>query len=188
MLRPQRKAPAPAPGSLTLKRKDYYDLTLELRGYATELAAMDPRRVNLPQCHKFNAFLRRVRAYDRLAPALADMRGARPVARWQVATLVLVIWLFVSLAMIGRGERLLYTMLANGLILSFITLYLVPERVFGTTIEEIEGKVLRVVLRLEELLTDESLALTEAVFFKARENLDAARRELRQQIDLAHRQ
>jgi hypothetical protein len=40
---------------------------------------------------------------------------------------------------------------------------------------------------LDELLHTKELGLTEAAFFRVKENLEEARRELREQIDLAHR-
>ena len=51
----------------------------------------------------------------------------------------------------------------------------------------IEGKVLRIVEMLEAILQKGDLGFTEAAYFQAKENLQAARTELRQQIDLAHR-
>ncbi len=65
--------------------------------------------------------------------------------------------------------------------------YFVPERFYGTTVEMIEAKVLRVVDALDRLLQSAELGLTEAAYFRVKENLEAARRELRQQIDIAHR-
>jgi hypothetical protein len=66
-------------------------------------------------------------------------------------------------------------------------LYFVPERLYGTTVELLEGKVLRVVDELDRMLQANEIGFTEAAFFKVRDNLSAARRELREQIDLAHR-
>ena len=40
---------------------------------------------------------------------------------------------------------------------------------------------------MEQVLQDEELGFTEAAYFKVKEDLEVARRELRQQIDLAHR-
>jgi hypothetical protein len=72
-------------------------------------------------------------------------------------------------------------------VFGLIILYFIPERVYGTTIELLEGKLLRVVDALDRLLTSGQVEFSEAAFFQVRENLEAARRELRQQIDLAHR-
>ena len=68
-----------------------------------------------------------------------------------------------------------------------VVLYLLPERLYGTTIELLEGKLLRIVDTLDGLLAENKLGFTEAAFFQVKDNLEAARRELRQQIDLAHR-
>ena len=68
-----------------------------------------------------------------------------------------------------------------------IVAFFVPERLYGTTIELLEGKVLRVVDALEHVLQSEELGFTEAVYFHVKEDLQASKQELRQQIDLAHR-
>lgn len=168
--------------------KELYELAAGCRAYATELARFDPRRVILPQCHLYNAWLRSLHRYDRLQPMLRTLKPARPVARWQVATLTLIVWILLYLVAAGRGMQTLALFLLNGTVLVFLAYYMLPERLFGTTIEEIEGRVLRVVLHLEEMLANGEIVLTEAAFFKARENLEAAHRELREQIDLAHRE
>lgn len=170
-----------------LTRKEFYDLAFALRVYASELASHDPRRVNLKQCYRFNRWLDDVRSFDRMAPLLADIRHARPVARWQVMTLYAVIWGFIYLWSIGRVEGMAQIVLLNGLALGFISFFFVPESVYGTTIEEIEGKVLRVVQTMEGILARDEVNFTEAAYFKAREALKYAHYELRQQLDLAHR-
>jgi hypothetical protein len=76
---------------------------------------------------------------------------------------------------------------SSSTVFGLIILYFIPERVYGTTIELLEGKLLRVVDALDRLLTSGQVEFSEAAFFQVRENLEAARRELRQQIDLAHR-
>lgn len=187
MLPLRQRRPAP-PDSLRFTGKDLYELAAYCRDYATELARYDPRRVILRECHQFNAWLLALRRYDHLEPYLRTIKPARPVSRWQVATLTLVAWILIYFFALARGAQTLSLFLLNGTVLLFITLYMLPERVFGTTIEEIEGKVLRVVLALEEMLSRGEIQLTEAAFFKARENLEAARLELREQIDLAHRE
>ena len=170
-----------------LTRKAFYDLALDLRTYASELASHDPRRVVLKECHRFNRWLDEVRSYDRMAPLLADVKRARPVARWQIMTLYAVGWGIVYLWSIGRVEGTAQLVLLNGMALGFISFFFIPERVFGTSIEEIEGKVLRVVQAMEGILTRDEVNFTEAAFFKAREALKYAHYELRQQLDLAHR-
>jgi hypothetical protein len=172
---------------LPLSRKDFFDLSVQLREWAAELALLDPRRVNLPQCHKFNGWLQHVRRYAPLQTRLASMKGARPVARWQVVTLVAVAWAIIILALMGRAERFVTLVLLNSAALTFLFAFLVPQSLYGTTVEQIEGKLLRVVVALEEMLVANEPGFTEAVYFATRDNLAEARRELRLQIDLAHR-
>jgi hypothetical protein len=173
--------------AIPLTRKAIHDLALSCRDFATELARLDPRRVQLAQCYKFNQWLTSIRRYDRLGPELRDMRRARPVARWQVLTLCLVACLILYLAMAGRLERMVTVLLLNSMVLLFIAVLMTPERVYGTTVEEIEGKVLRVVLILEDLVARGEAGFTEAAHFRVKEILEEARVELRQQLDLAHR-
>jgi len=88
------------------------------------------------------------------------------------------------------GSRLGQNAAAMALYAIFFTLLLlffVPERMYGTTIELLEGKVLRIVDALEQVLVADELRLSEAAYFRVKDNLEQARRELRQQIDLAHR-
>ncbi len=177
----------PPQGQTPLTRKAFYELAERCHTYALELATHDQTRVSLKHCHQFNAWLAELKNYDRLARPLATLEGARPIARWQVMVLGAVIGLILMLALPGRVERVLASAITYGYFLSLILLYFVPERLYGTTIELIEAKVLRVVEALEHLLQTNELGLTEAAFFRAKENLAVARRELRQQIDLAHR-
>ena len=184
---PHRPSSAHAVPLAPLTRKEFYDLAFELRTYANDLARHDPRRVVLKECHRFNEWLRKVRAYDQLSPLLADMKGARPIARWQVMTLYAVLWGIVYLWSIGRVEGVAQLVLLNGMALGFISFFFIPEGVYGTTIEDLEGKVLRVVQAMEGILARDEVNFTEAAYFKAREALKAAHHELRQQLDLAHR-
>ena len=170
-----------------LTRKEFYDLAMQLRDYAATLASHEPHRVVLKQCHYFNQWLADVRRFDALAPHLADMKRARPVARWQIMTLYAVLWLFTYLWSIGRVEGMTQLLLLNGMAFGFILLIFIPEGLYGTTIEEIEGRVLRVVQTMEGMLARDEVHFTEAAFFQARDALKQAHYELRQQIDLAHR-
>ena len=171
----------------TLTRSAFYRLTEFCRDYALELAQHDQTRVNLRQCHQFNAWFADVRSYAPLAEKLQAIKGARPIARWQVMILAIVFGLLLSLALGTRLPRLANASFLTGYFFLLIILYFVPERLYGTTIEMIEGKVLRVVDTLESLLMAGEMGFTEAAFFQAKENLQSARKELRQQIDLAHR-
>ncbi len=152
-----------------------------------ELAEYDQNRVNLKRCRQFNQWLPSVRAYDRLAPRLATLQPARPIARWQVMLLglgagfALYAW---ALSRLGQepASLVLYV-----LTFSLLILFFVPERLYGTTTELLEGKVLRIVDALEQILVAGDMGLSEAAYFRVKENLQEARRELRQQIDLQHR-
>lgn len=157
------------------------------RTYAQELARHDQTRVNLQHCHAFNHWLARVKSFDLLAQPLASLKPARPIARWQLMVLAGVLGVILLLALpgwVGRGGA---SAISSGYFLSLILFFFVPERLYGTTIELLEAKVLRVVDVLDEMLHTKELGLTEAEFFRIKENLEAARRELREQIDLAHR-
>ena len=175
------------PGPTRLTRKEFYDLAQECHDYALELARHEQSRVSLKHCYEFNTWLARVRSYDRLAQPLAGMTGARPIARRQVMVLAAVIGVIGLTALSGRVDRSLSNALFYSLFFALVVLYFVPERLYGTTIELLEAKVLRVVDALDRLLVGQELGFTEAAFFKVKENLETARRELRQQIDLAHR-
>ena len=78
-------------------------------------------------------------------------------------------------------------MLTGGVLLTVLAVFFLPESLYGTTIELLEGKVLYIVDTLLTILNSGKLEFSEAAFFRARENLLIAHSELRQQIDLAHR-
>lgn len=184
-LRPTQTRPTTPSQPLTRPR--FYGLTEWCRDYAQELAGYDQQRVNLQQCHKFNAWFAEVKGYPELAAALRDVRRARPVARWQVMTLAVIVALIVWAALSPRLGRGVSPFFFSSYPFLFVLLYFMPERLYGTTVEMLEGKVLRVVDALDALLQRGELHFTEAAFFQAKANLEAARAELRQQIDLAHR-
>jgi hypothetical protein len=178
---------APSRSTRPLTRKEFYDLAARCREEALELARYDQNRVNLDQCRRFNQWLPQVRSYDLLAPRLATLQLARPVARWQVITLWLAAGFVLYAALAGRLSQTMGAMLLYSMLFSTILLFFVPERLYGTTIELLEGKVLRIVDALEQILVADELGLSEAAYFRVKENLEEARRELRQQIDLEHR-
>ena len=187
MLSPRRK-PAPQSPRLTpLTRKEFYDLAESCRSYAVELADHNPSRVDLSQCHKFNAWLAKIKGYDLLAEPLGHLTAARPVARWQVFVLAFAIWLVMAIALPGRVDRTTTMVVLNSAVFVLFGLFMIPESFYGTTVEMIEGRVLRVVLTLEEILQANSLQLSEAAYFRSKDILAQAHLELRQQIDLAHR-
>lgn len=180
-------APAKVPTRKPLTRKEFYDLTAYCRTYAAELARYDQNRVNLKECNRFNAWLDELRGYDRLANPLASLQKARPVARWQIMVLLAVVWLILMLALPGRVDRMWTAVLLTAGMGTIVVNLFLPESIYGTTGELLQGKVLRVVDALLDILNQGDLGLSEAAFFRARENLLAAREELRLQIDLAHR-
>lgn len=179
--------PKPPAAPLSLDRKAFYDLAASLPAYAADLANHDQHRVNLKECHRFNAWLAHVRRYDRIAPKVATLRAARPVARWQIVTLMVVTWVLMALLLPGRVSQQMYTIAIGSWLLTIVAAFFIPESVYGTTTELIEGKVLRVVDVLLEILNSGAMDFSEAAFFRTRENLLQARAELRLQIDLAHR-
>lgn len=169
-----------------LTRKEFYDLSMRCREEAMDLARHDQSRVNLSHCKKFNLWLTQLKTYDQLAPELKGLAPARPLNRWMLMGATVALWLVAGLffgqALGPNGLRLL----TFGMTGTLILLYFLPEGLYGTTVEMLEGKVLRIVEVLEKLLLSRAMDVTEAVFFKIKENLTAARRELRQQIHLAH--
>lgn len=172
---------------LRLDRKAFYDLAAECRTYAAELARFDQDRVNLKECNRFNVWLAHVRRYDRLAPKIATLSTARPVARWQIVTLMVVVWLLMVLALPGRTSQQWMTVLVGSWLLAIVAIFFIPESLYGTTTELLEAKVLRVVDAMVEILESGVMEFSEAAFFQVRQNLLDARAELRLQIDLAHR-
>ena len=179
--------PRPPARPLPLDRKAFYDLAAGLPSYAAELANNDQHRVNLKECHRFNGWLAHVKRYEPLAPRLATLRAARPVARWQVVTIMVAILVLMALILPGRVNQQMYTVMIGSWLLTIVAVFFIPESVYGTTTELLEGKVLRVVDVLLEILNSGTMGFSEAAFFRTRENLLKAREELRLQIDLAHR-
>lgn len=170
-----------------LTRKEFYELADQCRERALELAHYDQNRVNRKQCRLFNMWLARLKTYDQLAPSMQDISAARPITRYDLMAAAVVLWvisLFLLRDQLGMGGNRVLAFGAWGLV---ILLYFLPESLYATTVELLEAKVLRIVEALEELLISQEMEVTEAVFFKIKENLNTARRELRQQIHLAHR-
>jgi hypothetical protein len=122
-----------------------------------------------------------------LEPALRTLKPARPVARWQVLSLAAIAAFIFLVVIASRFARAWQSGFFYSYLLLLVIVFLIPERVYGTTIELLEGKVLRIVDAMDILLNKGELGFSEAAHFQAKENLEAARRELRQQIDLAHR-
>ncbi len=170
-----------------LTRKEFYELANQCRERALELALFDQSRVNRQQCRQFNLWLARLKTYDQLAVGVRDINAARPITRYDLMAAAVVLWLlsmFLLREQLSQGGN---RILAFGMWGLVILLYFLPESLYATTVELLEAKVLRVVETLEALLISQEMEVTEAVFFKIKENLNTARRELRQQIHLAHR-
>ena len=127
-----------------------------------------------------------MRKFDRLSPLIAGLEPARPLTRWHLLGAGLVIWLVFTLIFPAGGRNSNPFFLFGGT-LFLILLYFLPERLYGTTIGLLEGRLLRVVDALDEILRSGEMGFTQAAYFQVRDNLAAARRELRLQIDLAYR-
>ncbi len=167
-----------------LTRKAFYDLALECRTYASRLATLDADSVQRAACLEFNAFLQRVRSYDHLARPLAHLKPARPITRGMVLATALAWWLFmatVGVRLLPRFPALLILGLSSSLI---FVVFMVPPRVYGTSVEAIEGRVLTVVTALQEILAGGEMEFTEAAYFDVRDTLRAAADDLRQQVTL----
>lgn len=169
-----------------LTRKEFYQLAIECRERALDLARHDQHRVVPAQCGFFNSWLAELMRYERLAASLGKLERARPITRWHVMGITFLLWLlfvfFFGDQLSTTGQRVLSFLLAGLLIL----IYFLPERLYGTTVEMLEGKVLRVVETLEKILLSQEMQFSEAAFFQVKENLQVAHEELRQQIHLAH--
>jgi hypothetical protein len=122
-----------------------------------------------------------------LQPTLQTLKPARPVARWQVLSIAAVAGLILQMTFVSRFARFWQSGFLYSYLFMLVIVFLIPERIYGTTIELLEGKVLRIVDAMDVLLSKGSLDFSEAAYFQAKENMETARRELRQQIDLAHR-
>ena len=181
------KSSPPHVGSTPLTRKALYNLAKEARTTAEILARHDQHRVVLKQCNEFNTWLSKVKQYDQMAIRLELLKPARPVARWQLMSVGGVIGIFMLLLLPPRVGSIPGSVLLYGYIFALIGFFFVPESYYGTTIELLEGKMLRIVEAMDAILQKEALGFSEAAYFQTKENLAEAKRELRQQIDLAHR-
>lgn len=167
-----------------LTRKAFYDLAGECHAFAMRLATRDANTVDRALCGEFNQFLARVRAFDRLGPRLGQLQPARPLTRGMVLAVALAFWLLwatVGVRVVPQFGGLL----GLGASVSLIFLvFLIPPRVYGTSVEALEGGVLAVVEALLALLESGDMEFTEAAYFQVRETLREAAMELRQQVYL----
>jgi len=168
-------------------RKELYRIAQECHDFSVQLALHDQHHVQLKQCHAFNDWLLELKRYEWLGPQLKNLSPARPIARWQVMVIGIIFGLFAMLTLPSVVGQSWSTGLTYGWIFALVVLYFIPQRFYGTTIELLEGKVLRVVELLETTLQSDDMNFTEAAYFQVKDHLSAAKRELRQQIDLAHR-
>lgn len=171
--------------SQQLTRSEFYKLSHECLEYARRLATHDQDEVSRALCREYNQFLDHVRSYDLLRQPLAQLGPARGITRWMVLSAVLLSWLLLS--MVGSwflGQLSLMLLLGVSTMLIFMV-YLVPPAAYGTSVEQIEGGVLAVVTELQKILTSDQLNLSEAAYFVARDVLQEASDELRQQVYLS---
>lgn len=167
-----------------LTRKEFYQLAYDCREYAMRLATHDQDSVDRKVCHEFNRFRERVASYDPLRETATNLGPARPVTRFLVIMITLAIWLICVLI----ASQFL-SLLSAGLILGLTTMLIftvlmVPPRVYGTSVEAVEGRVLVVVEKLQAMLQADELGFSEAAFFQVRDALRDASAELRQQVYL----
>lgn len=181
--RPSGQPNEPVP----LTRPEFFRIAKECRTRAFDYARHDQHGVNLAKCHDFNRWRAELQHFTELRPVLNTLSPARPIARWQVLTIGAFLGV-IALLWLPRyfGQAVSSTLLYFYLMLLLIVGFL-PERLYGTSMEQLEGKLLRIVDILDALLISGEMEFTEAAFYQVKENLTAAREELRQQIDLAHR-
>ena len=184
---PQPTGSEPPSSAPPYARRDFYRIAQECRAHATELARYDQHRVKLEQCHLFNNWLAQLRSSQVAAPLVHSMKPARPIARWQVMSLGSVGGVLLLLGLPLMMSRAWASSLLMGYLVALLMVFFMPERLYGTTIEMLEGKVLVVVEGMESMLLAEELTFTQAAYFQVKANLVAAKEELRQQLDLAHR-
>ena len=137
-------------------------------------------------CHRYNDWLSTLRSYEMLTRRIV-LRTARPIARWQLIALGAVIWFFLNIALPNRLDRIYSSAFVSSWLLGLIILYFIPQQFYGTTVELLEAQLLLLVDALLELSRNGEVQLTEAVYFRVKEILESTRHELRQQLDLAHR-
>ncbi len=169
-----------------LTRNEFFKLSQECRDYARRLALHDQQRVERPLCLECNQFLARVQAYDLLQGRLKDVRPARLITRGLVLSVFLIASFLLAVVVLPSVSRAVLTGYSVAWPLLALGILIVPPTFYGTSVEQIEGKVLRVVEALQAILEKNELGVTEAVFFSIKEMLEEAHNELYQQVSLAH--
>jgi hypothetical protein len=169
-----------------LTRSEFYKLSQACRDYARRLALHDQQKVDRQLCLECNQFLAKLQAYDALQGPLRAIRPARLLTRGLVMTIFFVASFLVALLILPALSRGAVTFYSIAWPLLALGILLVPPSLYGTSVEQIEGKVLRVVEALQAILEKNELGVTEAVFFSIKEMLEEAHNELYQQVSLAH--
>ena len=170
-----------------LTRNQFYKLAHECRDYALHLANNDQDLVSRDLCREFNAFLERVRSFDRLEQPLNGLKRARGLTRNMVLGGTMLVWFLTSVLfarVLGQGLVQIFT---GGAIMAIIALAMIPPGSYGTSVEAIEGRVLVVVQTLQKILESGEMGFTEAAYFVVRDVLREAADELRQQVYLSRR-
>lgn len=164
-----------------LTRAEFYKLAQRCHAFSARLATRDHDVVDPEMCAEFNAFLKQAQRYDRLAGALASLRPARPITRQMVLGVTLALWLltlfFGGLVLAPTAWILVLSWSSTAILL----VLLIPQSTYGTTVEQIEGRVLAVVEALQQLLAGGEMGFTEAAFFQVRDLLQETAADLRQQ-------
>lgn len=167
-----------------LTRKEFYKLAHECRDYAMRLATHDQDAVERGLCREFNQFRAHVASFDQLTGIAAQLEPARPITRWLVLTATAGVWLILVLVATQLGASMPAGLLLGLSTLLVFTAAMIPPRVYGTSVEAIEGRVLLVVEALQRMLLKQDLGFSEAAFYEVRDVLREANAELRQQVYL----
>ncbi len=169
-----------------LTRNEFYKLSQACRDYARRLAVHDQQKVDRQLCLECNQFLAQAQAYDLLRDGLKAIRPARPLTRGLVMTAFFIVSFLLALLILPGLSRDAMTFYSIAWPLVALGIFMVPPSFYGTSVEQIEGKILHMVEALQAILNKNQLDVTEAVFFTIKEMLDEAHNELYQQIYLAH--
>lgn len=178
--------PPPKP-TTPLTRREFYRIAQECSARAIELARYDQHRVRLDFCHDFNEWLYSLKAFTGLNPLIASITPARPIARWQILVAGGLIGILAFFFLFARMGQPWGSIFSYAYVIALLILFFLPERLYGSTVEMLEAKTLRIVESLESILLSGQMDFSEAAYFQVKDDLALARKELRQQIDLAHR-
>ncbi|RLT32222.1 MAG: hypothetical protein DWI57_18545, partial [Chloroflexi bacterium] len=79
-----RQYPSRYPTMAELTRKAFYQLAIECRERALDLARHDQHRVVPAQCSRFNRWLAGLKSYERLSTTVGAIPAALPITRWHL--------------------------------------------------------------------------------------------------------